>query len=333
MRRKLLLAFLGFVFLITGWANAQGSIGVLSPNGGEEWFKGSTQTIRWYTEGLVGRVTIVLLKGDRIVSKIHKFQSTQKIKKIWSFSWRIPSNTAKGKDYKVQFLTKKGAKFQVLAQSKGDFSIMPLISQPRAVIERPAIVTVTSPNGGEKVLRPGQYAIWWIASKSIGNPTIEIKKGGVPVETHAAVTPTGPFPGNKYKWTWNIGAGVALGDNYRVTVTGEGGSPTDESNDDFSLVDKKIDVTMPRAGSTWPRRSRQTIRFRCTNITQNLRIRVKAYPGAIIAENVHPTDFEVVWHTAGVVGDLWLPAIQHVIIVETMDGTVQGESHPVFIPE
>ena len=223
----------------------------------------------------------------------------------------------------------------MLGQSKKNFSILNLTAQAQtqAVIERPAILRVTSPNGGEKVLKSDPYAIWWTVNKSIGKPTIVIKKAGIPVETHASVTPIGPYTGNKYKWTWNIGAGVALGYNYKVKIVGEGGTPDDESDRDFSIVGKKIIVTIPRAGAEWPRRSRQIIRFRCTNITQNLRVRVKGYPGPIIAENVRPTDFEVVWPEAGIVGHVWLPAVRHVIIVETMDGTVKGESHPVFIPE
>lgn len=322
-----------FVFVLVNTAKTTGTINVIAPNGGENWKKGRSYDIKWSSRNVIGTVKIVLMKGLRRVKVIHEFESTKRIVLAGKYAWRIPMNLRKGSNYKVRFVS-SGDKGRKLGESDNKFTISDLTVLTTVRTELPPVIGIISPDGREKVLKTNPYAIMWTASKSIGKPTIIIKKGGIPVETYPSVTPVGPFGGNKYKWTWNIPARIALGDDYKVKIVAESGSPTDESSRNFSIVDKQILVTIPRAGSVWERRSRQIIRFRCTNITQNLRVWVKGYPSYPIAENVRPDEFEVVWPRAGIVAEIVsLPAVNHIIIVETMDRTVQGESHPVFIPE
>ena len=73
------------------------SITVVSPNGLENWIRGTTQTIKWKSTGSPGaNVKIELLKGA-VKSTI--IASTDN---DGSYSWNIPSTQTPGMDYKIR---------------------------------------------------------------------------------------------------------------------------------------------------------------------------------------------------------------------------------------
>jgi hypothetical protein len=212
----------------------------------------------------------------------------------------------------------------------------PVQLQSNTTLQAPprVFITVTAPNGGEQVLRGAQQTIQWTASADIGRPTIEIKKGGAVIRTFALVSATGPFDGNKWRWTWNVPAAADLGLDYRVRVVSENGRSADESNHDFAVVSSKIEVYMPRAGEHFRRGSTMTVHFRCFNITQNVRVFQDGYATYPIAENVAPGRGIVEWRNVGgsVEGDILFPT-GNAIVVATMDGTVRGYSQPYILDE
>jgi hypothetical protein len=71
---------------------------VVSPNGGENWKTGTTQTIRWAYSGDVGtQLELKLLKnGSPYLSFSNKPISTG------YYSWTIPSSIAPGSVYSVR---------------------------------------------------------------------------------------------------------------------------------------------------------------------------------------------------------------------------------------
>jgi hypothetical protein len=71
------------------------TITIISPNGGENWTRGSTQTIFWSYTGEIGNVTIELYKNESYDSTI----STSTVNN-GSFSWTITQNT--GTTYKIK---------------------------------------------------------------------------------------------------------------------------------------------------------------------------------------------------------------------------------------
>jgi hypothetical protein len=72
-------------------------ITVVSPNGLENWIRGTTQTIKWKSTGSPGaNVKIELLKGA-VKSTI--IASTDN---DGSYSWNIPSTQTPGMDYKIR---------------------------------------------------------------------------------------------------------------------------------------------------------------------------------------------------------------------------------------
>ncbi len=75
------------------------TITIVSPNGGEVWTPGSTQTIRWITTGttLGPKVKIELLKAGSL-----KLQIAYDAPNTGSFSWIIPTTLTIGNDYKIR---------------------------------------------------------------------------------------------------------------------------------------------------------------------------------------------------------------------------------------
>jgi YD repeat-containing protein len=77
-------------------------IAVVSPNGGESWRKGSTQTISWIYTGNPGSyVKIELLKGGAVNLVIASSTSIGG-GGSGSYNWGIPANQTQGSDYKIR---------------------------------------------------------------------------------------------------------------------------------------------------------------------------------------------------------------------------------------
>jgi hypothetical protein len=79
------------------------AITLVSPNGGETWQVGTTQTIQWTYTGSPGTsLKIELLKADVLNRTITSFASTSK----GAYSWRIPATLAAGADYSIRITSK-----------------------------------------------------------------------------------------------------------------------------------------------------------------------------------------------------------------------------------
>ncbi len=77
-------------------ASAPPGIAVTSPNGGEIWSKGTTQTITW-TDNISGNVKIRLLKGRALAAIIAASTPSN-----GSFDWTLPTSLVTGNNYKVE---------------------------------------------------------------------------------------------------------------------------------------------------------------------------------------------------------------------------------------
>jgi hypothetical protein len=94
------------------------AITVTSPNGGENWVKGTTKTITWRKDGQPGEnVRIGLYKGGTLNSIINTTTPNDRI-----YSWHIPAFQPTGTDYKIKIAsTSEPTKYYDL--SDNSFSI------------------------------------------------------------------------------------------------------------------------------------------------------------------------------------------------------------------
>ncbi len=108
-------------------------------------------------------------------------------------------------------------------------------------------ITVTSPNGGEQMIRGSNYDIRWTKSGPTGNKVnIELWKGGVYFQTIFSLID------NDGKKTWSIPSTLLESNSYKIKIIDASNANVfgmSESN--FSIVSPFLTVTSPNGGETW----------------------------------------------------------------------------------
>ncbi len=187
------------------------AITVTSPNGGENWAKGSSQTITWTGASKTNNVKIELYLNESFVSTIASSTPND-----GSFVWVIGSGVASSNQYKIKITTLDGASQNDL--SDNNFTIS----------EQSYFVTVTSPNGGENWQVGSTHTITW--TDNLPDDVKILLYKGLNVD-HCIIAST-PSDGS---YSWTIPAGQTLGANYRVRISGNTNFVLDYSNSYFTI--------------------------------------------------------------------------------------------------
>ncbi len=166
-----------------------------SPNGGETWVAGTSNTITW-TSDIIGNLRIVLLRGGVQYALI-----TSGTPNDGSHIWMIPPGLASGTDYTVKISS----------------CINPLISDvsnANFTINGGggSTIAVTSPNGGETWTTGTTKTITW-TSDIIGNVRIVLLKNSIQCSLIASGTP------NDGSHIWLIPVGIVPGTDYTVKIS------------------------------------------------------------------------------------------------------------------
>ena len=216
-------------------------IKVTSPNGGENWIRGTTQTIKWNSTGSPGAyVKIELLKPGKLNQLIISSTPNDGL-----HPWLIPAAQAPGTDYKVKITSTTNASYSGTSE---DFTIpVPTI-------------TVLSPNGSENWIRGTTQTIKW---NSTGNPgayvKIELLKPGKLNQLIISSTP------NDGSHPWLIPAAQMPGSDYKVKITSTTNAAyNDTSDNSFTIPAPSFKVISPNDPEYWIRGTTQTIRWSST---------------------------------------------------------------------
>lgn len=223
-----------------------------SPNGGETWTAGTTNTITW-TSDIAGYVRIVLLKGGiqcALIASGTQNDGTQ--------SWLVPAGIISGTDYTVKISSCINPLLTDVSDS--NFTINGIAG---------SIVTVTAPNGGEIYTAGTANLITW-TSDIVGNVKIVLLKGGVHFSLISASTP------NDGSHSWLIPAGIVPGADYTVKITGIANPLVgDVSDANFTInagvIGTAVTVTSPNGGESWIAGTPNMITW-ISDITGNVRI-------------------------------------------------------------
>lgn len=222
-------------------------ISVVSPNGGEDWVQGSIKTINWKYSGDPGStVSIELLKGT-VVNQMINASISIGSGGLGSLSWKIPSSTPVGSDYKIRITS-------VSNSSYTDTSNAPFtISSPS--------ITVISPNGGEDWAQSATKAIRWNYSGDPGSTVkIEALRSGKVLATITPSFPTGSSGSGSFNLT--IPSYTPLGTDYQIRITSTTNAAyTDTSDAPFTISSPSITVISPNGGEDWKKESIQTIQW------------------------------------------------------------------------
>jgi hypothetical protein len=186
-------------------------VNVISPNGGENWVRGSSHTITWSEAASSALVNIYLYKGGVFYSNIVLGTADD-----GSYDWVIPSSHEGGTNYSVKIVSATASQWNDF--SDGYFAISGL--------------TVTSPNGRESYARGSTQKITWTTVGITGsNVKIELFKGGTLYYTIASSTP------NDGSFSVQIPSFAPTGTDYKIRITSIT-YPTisDDSNANFEIT-------------------------------------------------------------------------------------------------
>ncbi|NJD53817.1 MAG: hypothetical protein FIB07_13230 [Candidatus Methanoperedens sp.] len=218
------------------------SINVVSPNGAENWTRGTTKIITWNsTESPGSYVKIELLRPGKPNQLIISATLND-----GSHPWLIPAAQAPGSDYKVKITSAINA-------SNND------TSDDNFMIPAPSF-KVVSPNGGENWIRGSTQIIKWNSTESPGTYVkIELLKGGVLNRVIIASTI------NDGSHPWIIPATQTPGDDYKVRITSTANvSNTDTSDANFTIPVPSITVVTPNGAENWTRGTTRIINWSST---------------------------------------------------------------------
>ena len=250
--------------------NIPSSVTVTSPNGGENWLRGTTHTLKWTKTGNPGaNVKIELLKSGTVVG-IYSLNTPND----GSYDWTISPARAIGTDYKVRVTSTDNPAYT--DTSDGNFIISSAGSSS---------ITVTSPNGGENWLRGTTHTLKWTKTGNPGaNVKIELLKGTAVNRVILLSTP------NDGSQTWTVPSTQILGNDYKIRVTStSNGAYKDTSNNNFVIISSapSIRVVSPNGGESWTRGSTKLITWVRTGST-GANVRIQLYKGSTLVRTISP---------------------------------------------
>ena len=221
------------------------------PNGGETWYAGTTQTIRWSFMGNTGpNVKIELLdakgKAVSIIAASVPIGEAGFLEGQGSYKWAIPTTQNPGQyTVRITSTTKKSIK----DTSNGKFTIhAPFI---------PPTIKVASPNGGESWQAGTTHTIQWTYTGDPGsNVKIEAyRTTGTALAYYPIVASTPIGSGGAGSYPWVVPSNQPVGSDYKIVVTSTvTSSYTDISDNYFSITagpsTPTITVTSANGGET-----------------------------------------------------------------------------------
>ena len=285
------------------------SITVTNPHGGENWVIGNTYTIRWNSRGISGTVGIKLFQNGSSLGYI-----AQDVPNTGSYSWTIGNiigvgPISAGAHYQIQ-VKKSGV---AAGLSSGEFTI----TNPSPVSKT---ITVTYPNGGERIGAPGNIEIRWSSTGSISNVKI-LATGSSGTLTVADSVP------NTGSYTVSIPDDVNNG-NYKIKIVDVSDSSVyDESDRTFTLYhpagDPYIRITNPSGGESLELESRTEIRWESGRFDGFVKIELWKDEGlserkiGTITERVKSSPF--VWNVGDFMGGTASAGDNYYIIISSLN--------------
>jgi subtilisin family serine protease len=234
------------------------SITVTSPNGGEAWNEGSSQTITWTSSNVTGNVNIELNRSyPGGTWEAIAMNTTNDGTEPWN-PVTLPASTT--------------ARIRVTSVSNG--TISDVSDANFSIIAR--TITVTSPNGGETWIVGDANNITWTSTGLSENVRIEINRT-YPSASWTDIIASTPNDG-VHPWTVTSPTGTTT----RIRISGAVTTTVKDTSDgNFTIGVRTITVTIPNGGETWPVGSLQNVTWTSQNLTGTVNIQLnRTYPGA-----------------------------------------------------
>jgi len=204
--KRILCLLLLIVVAVLSAQNAP--LTLLSPNGGEQWELGSTQSITWAQVNLVGSVTLQLMGSstNQFITIAQNIPITS-----GSFSWTIPATITPANNYRVKIAMGNSAANYYTDTSDAPFSIISGNPPPPPPDQ---FISVLSPNGGENWQVGSTHPITWTSTGLEGEVHITlVQANGV---QPLVIAQNVPIDSGVFNWT--IPATFPVGTGYKVHI-------------------------------------------------------------------------------------------------------------------
>ncbi len=244
------------ISVVLGDVQIPSLINIISPNGGETWEVGTTQSITWESSGISERVKIEYsINNGASWTNIDTSVLNHGV-----FNWTVPDTPSDECLVRIS-----AADSDIVQQDVSDavFSIVPASS---------AAITVTSPNGGESLTVGSTHEITWTTIGTVGNVKIEysINSGDNWTEIIASTSNTG-----SHMWT----VPDDPSDNCLVRISEIDGEPLDVSDGEFFIVSlSTITVTSPNGGESLITGTTHEITWTSTGMSGNDNVTIEYSP-------------------------------------------------------
>jgi hypothetical protein len=209
------------------------AITVTAPNGGEQWFTGSLQTIRWNGVGFSGGVRVELTRNGGTTWETLFAQ----IDNDGSQDWAVSGANASNARVRITSLNQPS----VTDESNGPFSI----TGPT--------ITLGTPNGGQVWLVGRTQLITWRTVGLSGNLDIDLSLDNG--STWNPLFENTPDDGSQ---AWPVSGAASTSARIRITSRAQP-TVTDASDNTFTVTNANIKVTSPSGGARWRVGDLQTI--------------------------------------------------------------------------
>jgi ELWxxDGT repeat protein len=223
------------------------TLSLTSPNGGEVFQGGSTQTITWNQSGRVDYVTLSYSTTGFGGSFITIAQNAPA---SGSYQWTVPGVSSN----------------QCIVRITSGYGSAIDNSDSVFTIQGGASLTLTSPNGGETFIAGDSHTIQWSSTGTVGDVTIERSTTGSTGTFSSIATVS-----NSGSYVWNIPDTPSI--NYYIRIRNAAGNVSDISDGPFTVLEAgTITVTSPNGGETWKRGENKTIQWSSTGTVGNVTV-------------------------------------------------------------
>ncbi|SFE80253.1 Ser-Thr-rich GPI-anchored membrane family protein [Thermoflexibacter ruber] len=238
-----------FVFAESNLFVIEQSIRLTSPNGGQSYAKGSSQTITWTTSSNITaaeNVKIDLVSNGNVVQTI--LASTPN---TGTANWTVP-NVADGGNYKIRISLVSNA--NVIDESDDTFAIG-------------VFVRVTSPTRGQVWNTGSTYQVRWTTNVLallrveliLAGAVVRIIGNNIPSNTQSSID-------------FSVPSDLSNNDGYTVRVISLADANQQGSSEPFAILSPPtITVTAPQGGETWQKKKTYDITWQ-SGVAGNVRI-------------------------------------------------------------
>lgn len=211
---------------------------VTSPNGGQQWYTGTTQAITWSAKGFDGGVKVELTRNGGQSWEV-LFERTEN---DGLQEWVVSGANATNARVRVTALDEP----TIMDQTDGPFTI----TAPT--------VTIGAPNGGQVWLLGTTQTITWSGKGFTGGVDIEISLDNGSTWAPLKADGQSTNVANDGSEAWEVTGAVSSSTRIRIS-SHERPEISDTSDNPFSVSVPTIQVTSPAAGTVWHKQSRETI--------------------------------------------------------------------------